>query len=211
MTAATYSKTEEALNIWSHFIGIILALCGIPALYFKSQNLAIDEQLSVLVFGVSMVLLFSASTLYHAARKPHVRSRLRVLDHCAIFIFIAASYTPFALLVLKGETGWWMFSASWLLAALGVILKLFFTGRFKLLSTAVYVFMGWIIVFAGKTLIASFPQEGLLWLLAGGMSYTLGAVLYSFKRLQFSHAIFHVMVLIGCGCHFYALYQFVLK
>lgn len=205
-----YSRTEERVNIATHLVGAILAVVGTVFLLLKSLTYSPVYGTSVLIFGVSMVLLFSASTLYHSATNPGVRARLRVFDHCAIFVFIAGSYTPFALLVLKGTTGWWIFGISWGLAVAGVCLKLFFTGRFRLLSTGVYLFMGWIIVFVVNTLIDSFSAAGFNWLLAGGVAYTLGAVLYSLKTLPFSHAIFHVMVMIGCGCHFTSVYSHVL-
>lgn len=207
---ATYSKTEETLNIWSHFAGGLLSVIGTFFLVQKSLSYSAVYPISVFIFGISMVTLFSASTLYHSATNPEVRARLRVFDHCAIFVFIAGSYTPFALLVLKGEIGWWIFGASWGLAVVGVALKLFFTGRFKLLSTGVYVFMGWIILFAGNTLVEQFSEEGFFWLLAGGIVYTVGAILYSLKKLPYSHATFHVMVMAGSACHFYAVYSYVL-
>lgn len=207
---ATYSKQEELLNIWSHFVGGVLAVVGTVMLLLKSLPFAPVYLVSVMIFGFSMVVLFSASTLYHRATTPDLRAKLRVFDHCAIFVFIAGSYTPLALLVLKGTEGWLIFSVSWGLAALGVTLKLFFTGRFKLLSTGVYVFMGWIIVFVGNTLLERFSTEGFLWLLAGGLAYTLGAILYSMKRLPYSHAIFHVMVMVGCACHFQSVYSYIL-
>jgi hemolysin III len=207
---ATYSPTEEFLNIWSHLIAAVLAVVATVFLVVKSLAFNVVYPVSVLIFGVSMVVLFGASALYHSATKPSLRARLRIFDHCAIFVFIAGTYTPFALLVLQGNVGWWIFGISWGLAALGVALKLFFTGRFKLLSTCVYVFMGWIIVFAGNTLLEQFSSEGFYWLLAGGVVYTIGAVLYSLKKLPFSHATFHVMVIIGCACHFHSVYSYVL-
>lgn len=211
MTELTaYSKNEEMLNIWSHLVGAVLALIGTIFLLIKSLEFALIYPISVMIFGLSMVTLFSASTLYHAATQPEIRAKLRIFDHCAIFVFIAGSYTPLALLVLQGQTGWWIFGISWGLAVMGIALKLFFTGRFKLLSTSIYLFMGWLIVFAGNTLIEKFSTEGFFWLLAGGIAYTVGAVLYSLKRLPFSHAIFHFMVIIGCGCHFHSVYHYVL-
>lgn len=208
--AAQYSHCEEQINIWSHFLGLLLAGIGLVMLVLKSFALSPVALVSAIIFGCSMVLLFLASTLYHHATNPAIRAKLRVLDHCAIFVFIAGTYTPFALLILPGETGWWIFGISWALAFMGITLKLFFTGRFKLLSTGVYLFMGWLIVFVGKTLVANLSSEGFTLLAAGGVVYTVGAVLYSFKRLPYTHAAFHIMVMIGGGCHFYAIYQHVL-
>lgn len=205
-----YSQTEEKLNIATHLLGAILAAIGTVLITLKSLIYTPVHTTSVLIFGVSMVLLFSASTFYHSATDATLRAKLRVFDHCAIFVFIAGSYTPFALLVLGGEIGWWIFGISWGLAAVGVALKLFFTGRFKLLSTGVYLFMGWIIVFVVNTLIERFSAAGFNWLLAGGIAYTLGAILYSLKKLPYSHATFHVMVMVGCACHFTSVYAYIL-
>ncbi|BDX05545.1 PAQR family membrane homeostasis protein TrhA [Planctobacterium marinum] len=208
--AAQYSQCEEQINIWSHFIGLLLACAGLVMLVLKSYSLSYVALISAVIFGFSMVLLFLASTLYHRATNPGVRARLRVLDHCAIFVFIAGTYTPFTLLILPAATGWWIFGISWALATIGITLKLFFTGRFKLLSTGVYLFMGWLIVFVGKTLLENLSSQGFVWLAAGGVVYTVGALLYSFKRLAYTHAAFHIMVMIGGGCHYYAIYQHVL-
>jgi len=125
-------------------------------------------------------------------------------------VLIAGTYTPFALVTLNGQAGWWIFGISWGLALSGIILKVFFTGRFQLASTLMYVFMGWIIIFAIRPLIANLSGEGLFWLLAGGVAYTLGAVLYSIRKISFNHAIFHVFVLIGSACHFVSVFYFVL-
>ncbi|MCC2605264.1 PAQR family membrane homeostasis protein TrhA [Planctobacterium marinum] len=208
--AESYSRREELINIWSHFFGFLLAIIGLAMLLHKSVPLGVMELVSVAIFGSSMILLFLASTLYHRASTPRARAKLRVFDHCAIFVFIAGTYTPFALLGLTGVTGWWIFGISWGLAVVGIVLKLFFTGRFKLLSTGVYLFMGWLILFAGKTLFDNLSAPALFWLTAGGVVYTLGAVLYSFKSLPYTHAIFHIMVMLGGACHFYSVYEYVL-
>lgn len=207
---AGYSQLEERINIVTHLVGAILAVLATLLMVLKSASFAPVYVVSVVIFGVSMVILFSASTLYHSATQPDMRARLRVFDHCAIFVFIAGSYTPFALLVLEGAVGWWIFGVSWGLAAAGVILKIFFTGRFKLLSTGVYLFMGWIVIFVINTLLEKFTSAGFGWLLAGGVAYTVGAVLYSFKKLSYTHASFHVMVMVGCACHFQSVYSYIL-
>lgn len=208
---AYYSPLEEKLNIISHGIGVVL---GVIALVFLVVHAVKDGEIvhvvSFTIYGLSIIILYLASTLYHKATKPQLRNRLRIFDHAAIYLLIAGTYTPFALVTLKGTTGWVIFGTVWAFAAVGITMKLFFTGRFDKLSTAMYVLMGWIIVFAIKPLIANLPSEGLFWLMAGGAAYTIGAVLYSIRSLKFNHAIFHVFVLIGSICHFISVYWYVL-
>jgi hemolysin III len=135
---------------------------------------------------------------------------LKIIDHASIYVLIAGTYTPFTLVTLNGTIGWVIFGTSWGLALTGIILKLFFTGKYDLISTIMYVLMGWVIVFAIKPLINNLPLEGLLWLFAGGISYTIGAILYSIKKIKFNHAIFHMFVLIGSFCHFMSVFFYVL-
>jgi hemolysin III len=162
------------------------------------------------IFGASLIFLYAASTLYHSAKKPELRRRLRIIDHASIYVLIAGTYTPFALVTLKGPVGWMIFGVSWGLALSGMILKLFFTGKYHLASTLMYVFMGWIIIFAIKPLIENLSYGGLFWLFAGGAAYTLGAILYSIKKIQFNHAIFHIFVLLGSFSHFVSVYFYIL-
>ncbi|MGE4289772.1 MAG: hemolysin III family protein [Salinivirgaceae bacterium] len=198
-----YTHTEEQINIWSHFAGIILSLVGMVILLIKGINLQSTLHIvSYAIYGTSMLVLFSASTLYHSAKNPEKRKKLNIFDHAAIYFLIAGTYTPFTLLGLQGAWGWSIFGVAWGIGLAGIILKLFFTGRFNLLSTISYVAMGWIIVFALKPLIERFPFEGLMWLAAGGVFYTIGAVLYMFKKIPYNHAIFHFFVLAGAIAHF---------
>ena len=166
--------------------------------------------MSAAIFGISLIALYAASTAYHSATRTELRARLRVIDHATIYFLIAGTYTPFTLITLSGAVGWTIFSVSWGLAVTGITLKLFFTGRFNLVSTLMYIFMGWIIVFAVKPLVASLPADGLYWLIAGGLSYTIGAVVYSIKKIPLNHATFHLFVLAGSICHFVAVYFYVL-
>jgi hemolysin III len=152
-----------------------------------------------------MILLYLASTLYHNSKVPEKRKKLKVFDHASIYVLIAGSYTPFSLLVLRGAWGWSVFGVVWGIAVAGIILKLFFTGRFNIVSTISYILMGWVVVVAIKPLIANFETEGLLLLLAGGVFYTVGAVLYSIKRIPYNHAIFHFFVLFGSLAHYLAI------
>ncbi len=205
-----YSPKEEKINVLSHAVGILLSLIALPLLVIRSIELSNGLHIvSFSIFGLSLIALYTASTLYHHAKKPVLRKRLKIFDHAAIYVLIAGTYTPFTLITLYDTNGWIIFGISWGMALIGIILKLFFTGKFKLISTLMYVFMGWMIVFAIKPLIENLSPIGLKWLLAGGIAYTIGAILYSIKKITFNHAIFHVFVLLGSFCHFMAVYFYV--
>lgn len=207
----SYSPLEERLNIASHAIGLLLSIAALLALVAQALTYGDTWQLvSCSVYATSMIALYAASTAYHASREPRLRSRLRTVDHASIYLLIAGTYTPIALITLHGPVGWTIFGVTWGMAVTGIVLKIFFTGRFRLASTLVYVFMGWLIVFFIKPLVGSLPLAGLLWLLAGGLAYTLGALLYSIGRLPLNHALFHLFVLLGSVCHFVAIYAYVL-
>ena len=208
---STYSPLEEKANIGTHAFGWIMS--GIALFLLLQRALPSGDILHTIafaVFGLSIMVLYAASTLYHSATDPVRRARLRIFDHAAIYVLIAGTYTPFTLLVLPSPIGTILLAAVWLMAVAGIIIKLFFTVRFKLFSTLMYVSMGWLIVFAFNPLLESMEPHGLQWLLAGGIAYTVGAVLYSIKKLPFNHAIFHVFVLAGTFCHFIAVYQYCL-
>ena len=205
-----YSPVEERLNVSSHAIGFVLSAIASIALLERAMTLGGSLYLvSFGIFGLSLLFLYGSSTIYHRTKNMVLRGKLRILDHSSIYVLIAGTYTPFTLITLQGTTGWVIFGACWVMALTGIILKFFFTGRYKLLSTLMYVFMGWLILFAIGPLIEKFPPAGLSWLVAGGLAYTLGAALYSFKRIRFNHAIFHVFVLLGSSCHFVAVYLYV--
>jgi hemolysin III len=206
-----YSPIEEKINIISHATGFILSIVALVFLVAQA-NLRGDvwHIVSFSIFGTSLIILYAASTFYHSAKKPELRNRLKIIDHASIYFLIAGTYTPFTLVTLKGAIGWVIFGISWGMALTGIILKLFFTGRYNLLSTLMYVLMGWLIVFAIKPLINNLPSGGLPWLFAGGISYTMGALVYSIKKINFNHAIFHMFVLVGSFCHFMAVFFYVL-
>ena len=207
----TYSATEEKINIISHAIGFSLSMIALVLLVRRAVLYGdVWHMVSFSIFGSSLIILYAASTFYHSAKNPELRNRLKIFDHAAISVLIAGTYTPFTLVTLKGPTGWVIFGTSWAMAITGIILKLFFTGRFNLISTIMYVLMGWIIVFAIKPLIHNLPVDGLRWLVAGGIAYTVGAILYSIKKIEFNHAIFHVLVLTGSFCHFMSVFVYVL-
>ncbi|HLW29736.1 MAG TPA: hemolysin III family protein [Brumimicrobium sp.] len=206
-----YSPQEERLNVISHALGFFLSTFALIVLLIKSiQYGGFVEIVSVSIFGVSLITLYAASTLYHNSKIAEQRKRLKIFDHAAIYVLIAGTYTPFTLITLEGTVGWTVFGVIWGMAFAGVILKLFFTGKYKILSTIMYILMGWVIVFAIKPLVDSLSSEGLFWLFAGGVFYTVGAILYSIKKIKFNHAIFHICVLGGSFCHFYAVFYYVL-
>lgn len=207
----SYSPTEERINIVSHACGFFLSIVAMVFLIVHaSLHGGALHIVSFTIFGISLCVLYAASTLYHSAKNPEKRSRLKIFDHASIYVLIAGSYTPFTLVTISGKTGWIIFGIAWGSALTGTILKLFFTGRYSIVSTIMYVVMGWIIVFAIKPLVHNLPLAGCLWLFGGGVAYTIGAILYSIKRIKFNHAIFHVLVLIGSFCHFVSIFYYVL-
>ena len=206
-----YSPLEEKTNVISHAIGFVLGIIALVLMVVRASTYGNAWHIvSVSIFGASLICLYAASTIYHSARDPKLRGRLRVVDHATIYVLIAGTYTPFVLVTLNGWVGWVIFAASWTMAVTGIILKLFFTGKYNLLSTLMYVFMGWMIIFAIKPLVNSLSADGLWWLMGGGAAYTVGAILYSIKQIKFNHAIFHMFVLLGSFCHFVSVYFYVL-
>ncbi|MBL4660735.1 MAG: hemolysin III family protein [Alcanivoracaceae bacterium] len=211
-TLKYYSLAEERVNYISHAIGLILSIIALVLLLIKALQYGnVWHLISYGIYGVSLIMLYTASTFYHLTQEPGLRKRYKIFDHAAIYLLIAGTYTPYTLVTLNGKIGWTLFAISWGLAVLGVTLKLFFTGRFTLISTLAYVVMGWLIVFAFEPLKNSLSTDGLFWLLAGGVSYTVGALLYAIHKLKFNHAIFHIFVLIGSICHFISIYFYVLQ
>jgi hemolysin III len=206
-----YSPLEERLNIITHAIGIVFGITGLVLLIIHSiLNGNAWHIVSFSIFGASLVILYSASTSYHMAQSPKLRSRLRINDHASIYVLIAGTYTPFTLVTLSGPLGWTIFGLSWGFAITGIFLKIFFTGKYNIISTVLYVLMGWAIVFAIKPLIHNLSTSGLFWLFTGGIAYTIGAVLYGIKKIKFNHTIFHVFVLLGSISHFISVYFYVL-
>ncbi len=204
----TYPAAEERINVYSHGLGLFLSVFALLVLTLKARGML--QVVSVSVFAASLIALYGSSTIYHSTTDVARRAWLRTVDHAMIYVLIAGSYTPFSLLVLKGTIGWAVFGVSWGMAATGIVIKLFHTGRYNKVSTAMYVFMGWVIVFAIKPLIANLSPDGLMWLFAGGIFYTVGALFYSIKKMPFGHATFHIFCLLGSACHFVSVYYFVL-
>lgn len=212
ITVKNYSKIEEFINISTHGLALLLAIPALVFLIIKSVSYGnVWHVVSFSIYGASMILLYLASTVYHSAKKISFRRRMKVFDHAAIYLLIAGTYTPFTLVTLNGVVGWTLFGIAWGLALIGITLKLFFTGRFTIISTLAYVVMGWIIVFAFNPLKENLADGGLFWLIAGGISYSVGALLYAIHIIKFNHAIFHVFVVLGSVCHFISVYFYVLE
>lgn len=194
----------ELANALTHGAGVVAAVAGgtvlivLAALYGDVMKVVTSA-----VFAATLVLLYTASTVYHAVRRPELKARLKVLDHCAIYLLIAGTYTPFTLVGLRGGWGWSLFGVVWGLAVAGVVFKLFFTGRFPRISTAIYVGMGWMVVIAIQPMLERLSGVTLAWLVAGGLAYTAGTVFYHNRR-PYAHAIWHLFVLVGSVCHFAA-------
>ncbi|MDQ3317839.1 MAG: hemolysin III family protein [Actinomycetota bacterium] len=202
---ARYTVGEEAANVATHAVGLLASVVGVVVLvYLGVARGEILHVASAGVYGATLVALYAASTLYHAFRRPGAKRVLRVLDHCAIYLLIAGTYTPFVLVGLGGGWGWTLFGIIWAMAAAGIVFKVFATGRFAVISTAAYVSMGWLGVVAIGPLVRSLPGAALAWLLAGGIAYTAGTLFYH-RKIPYSHALWHVFVLIGSVCHFVAI------
>lgn len=202
---------EEVMNAVTHGIGTLLAVAGLVLLTVLAYlHGSIWHIVSFSIYGTTLVLLYLASTLYHSFTNERVKRIFKILDHSAIYLLIAGTYTPFTLVPLHGVLGWTVFSLVWGLAIIGIVLKVFFTGRYKVVSTLCYLGMGWFIVFAIKPLLATVPALGMSWLFAGGLFYTLGSVFYLWKRLPYNHAIWHLFVLAGSISHFIAVFFYIL-
>jgi hemolysin III len=204
--AIAHDPREEFASALTHGVGAAAALAGGAVLIALAALHGDGWQLTAaIVFGICLLLLYVASTLYHAISHPVAKTRLKVFDHCAIYLLIAGTYTPFTLIGLRGTLGWSRFAAIWTLALAGVVFKLFFTGRFKLLSTAIYVAMGWLVIVAIKPVMAALDEWTLGWLIAGGLFYTLGTVFYHRESIRYSHAIWHLFCIGGSVCHYVAV------
>ena len=197
--------THELANALTHGLGAIAALAGGSVLITLAAVHGDGWQLAgAIVFGACLLTLYLASTLYHAIAHPVAKARLKVFDHCAIYLLIAGTYTPFTLIALRGTWGWALFALIWTLAIAGIVFKLFFTGRFRRTSTALYVGMGWVALVAIGPLLRALDGPTLGWLLAGGVAYTLGTAFY-LRESRFAHAIWHLFCVAGSVCHYVAV------
>ena len=204
------SPFEERLNAWSHGIGAALGIAGLILLIIFLKQETPYALFSVIVYGISIIILFLASTFYHAVSGERRKHYFRIVDHISIYLLIAGTYTPVLLITLPDSLGWELFWTVWGIAAFGVILKLFFTGKFETFSTLLYLVMGWLIVFDFSTLADRMANNGLLLLFAGGLFYTVGIVFYAIEKIPYNHVIWHFFVLGGAICHFFMVYFFVI-
>lgn len=204
-----YTPGEELAHAITHGIGASLSVAGLVLLIVRAAHTGDPWRIvSFAIFGTTMVLLYAASTLYHALIHSPSRQKWKVLDHAMIYVLIAGTYTPFLLVSLRGPWGWSLFGVIWGLTLVGIGFKVFFAGRFHLLSTLIYLGLGWICVIAIKPLLTEVPAGALWWLLGGGLFYSLGTIAYMQKALKYHHAVWHVFVLGGTACHFVAIYAF---
>ena len=197
---------EEIANSVSHGLALLAALIAFPVLVISAaQRSDAAGIVGASVFATTLVLLYLTSTLYHALPRTRAKKIFRILDHGAIYLLIAGTYTPFTLGVLRGSWGWTLFGLQWGLAILGIVLKSVGGIRYAKLSVAVYLAMGWLVLIAAVPLVNSIPPWGLFWLVAGGMAYTVGVVFYALERLRYFHFIWHLFVIAGSACHFVAV------
>lgn len=209
--ANRYSRAEELANSIIHGIGIVFSIAGLAVLAsFSSLFGNVWHIVSTSIYGATQILLYTTSTLYHSIPFERAKKVLRLLDHSAIFLLIAGTYTPFALVNLRGPWGWTLFGVVWGLAALGIALQSFLLKQRRWVNALPYIAMGWLIVVAVKPLLASVAPGGLLLLLGGGLAYMVGSVFYVAKRLKFNHAIWHGFVLLGSVLHFFAILFYVI-
>ncbi|MEO9510673.1 MAG: hemolysin III family protein [Flavobacteriaceae bacterium] len=207
MPASHTYLNEEKWNAISHTFGIILSILG--TLFFFQKDMTEQPFLfeSILVYSISLILLFTASTLYHAVNNPNLKRKLRILDHLSIYYLIAGTYTPVCLLVLLHSKGWLLFYIVWGIAFFGTFLKLFFTGKFEAFSLALYGIMGWLVVIDYEFLSKNTSSEGIFYIALGGIFYTIGILFYAVKRIPYNHLIWHIFVLGGAISHWIFMFS----
>ncbi len=202
---------NEIANSVTHGIGVLLAIAALVILIVFAMIYGNAWHIvSFSIYGSTLVLLYLASTLYHAIQRPRLKYILRIIDHSAVYLLIAGTYTPFMLVTLRGTQGWVMFGVIWGLALFGILFKTFFINKYVLISTLFYVLMGWLIVFSIQGLFVNLPHNGIILLAVGGLSYTLGLIFYAGRERLLMHAIWHLFVLGGSICHFFAILFYVL-
>jgi hemolysin III len=205
-----WSLGEELAHSITHGVGTLAAVAGLVVLVVLASATGDPWRIAACaVYAATLVVLYAASTLYHALSGTRARHVLRVIDHSAIFLLIAGTYTPFTLVLLRGPWGWTLFAIVWGLAAAGIAAKAVFGARWPVVSTVLYVAMGWTAVVAAKPLVAHVPAGAIGWLVAGGLAYTGGVAFYAWTRLRYSHAIWHLFVLAGSVCHYVAVVLYV--
>lgn len=206
-----YSDGEEVIHALTHAAGVLLSIAGLTWMLYLSISAADPWRIvSSVIYGTTLIALFLASTIYHGLYASKHRDIFKLLDHCAIYLLIAGTYTPFLLVAMRTNTGWWLFGTIWALATAGIIKKLWFRHRFPKVALASYLVMGWLIVVAAPQMAVALGPDGIAWLIAGGLAYTIGAVFYAWEKMPFNHAVWHLFVLAGGICHFLGIVWYVL-
>ena len=201
----------ERLNSSTHLMGTVLAVAGAAVLVVLAARLGDPWKIvSFSIYGASLILLYLTSTLYHALQCRRAKHVFEIMDHSAVYVLIAGTYTPFMLVTLRGAWGWSLFGIVWSLAVFGIVFKSFHVKRFKAFSNMVYLAMGWLVVIAIQPMIKVLPLGAIAWLLAGGLLYSFGVLFYAYERLPFGHAVWHLFVLGGSLCHFFSVFFYVL-
>lgn len=206
-----YTKKEEVFNAITHGIGVLLSIVALVFLIiYSAQQGSASLMVISIIYGISMLLLYVASTLVHSFPEGKAKDLFEIFDHSAIYIFIAGTYTPIMLLVIKGTLGWSLLGVVWGVAVIGVIFKAFFVKRFLYLSTVLYIAMGWMIVLAWGPLTTTMPAAGIQLLIAGGLLYTFGAIFYVWRGFPYHHAVWHLFVLAGSVAHFFVVLFYII-
>jgi hemolysin III len=201
---------QERLNAITHAIGAIFGIIGLVLLIVFDSHKTNWSLFSVLVYGISIIVLFTASAIYHSVNDEDKKHYFRIIDHISIYFLIAGTYTPILLITLHESLGWTLFWVVWGIAAFGIVLKLFFTGRFEIFSTLLYLVMGWLIVFDFTNLFNLMDSNGMLLLFGAGLAYTVGIVFYAIKKIPYNHVIWHLFVLAGAVFHFFMIFFYVI-
>lgn len=210
-TLEQFSIREEIAHSITHGVGALLSVAALVVMIVRSVVAGVElSLLAAIVFGVSLIVLYTASTLYHAFPWPRLKRTFQTFDHIAIYLLIAGTYTPFSLLTLGGAQGWTVFGLIWGLAMGGAAFELISKGRWPKIALGIYLAMGWIAIFYTRDLMAALPLQGLVLLLAGGLSYTVGAVFYAWRGLPYNHTTWHLFVLGGSAAHFFCIMEYVL-
>jgi hemolysin III len=210
-TQSQYSLAEETGHAVSHGIGLILSIAGLA--WMLNLSVGASDPWRIVassLYGASLISLFLSSTLYHGLHASPHKHLFKLFDHCSIYLLIAGTYTPFLLVAMRTKSGWWLFGIAWALAAVGIVTKLRYGHRYPRLSLASYLLMGWLVVFVAPQITDAIGANGMTWLVAGGLCYSVGAVFYAAKRMYLHHVIWHLFVLAGAACHFLAVIWYVL-
>lgn len=202
---------EEIANSITHFVGVLLGIAALVIMIIEASIYqSVEGIVASIIFGTSIIVSYVSSVIYHAVLAPRIKYFFRIMDHCCIYLLIAGSYTPFALVTLAGPLGWTLFGIIWGIALVGIILKFKYVGKYEMLSTILYVLMGWIAVSVSVQLLEHLQIGGIIWLVVGGLAYTIGVIFFIYERVPFFHTIWHLFVLAGSICHFFCILFYVL-